>query len=626
MDSHLIPLRGDWALWRDVALRSAGFPVSGLDVFGAGDEPGRLREIAANPRFREAVTWQNRAAVHTAIDKVATGSPASGSKQRQREELVASYWQRYCAKNDTIGYFGPLAWARMVDDGPAVAIGEAEPARTVHFEAWCFDALAESLGLEVQVPLGPYPERDVRAQLERVAEPEKRRRGLDALDRLEARVQAVAQTDAAGLDDALSALDREFEALTGRASTQHPGRMYASRTLVYLDCMRDVHVDIGPVIRDELALTLPAVLAGARWYCGRVSEALREIVGQVVRRGGDGPLGPVLGPALGAIFALPPQVAAANAELQQRWAQLLLDPDVTTLVKRAEATFADHRPAWPMSVSHSPDVQVAARSVAAIDAGEFLCVVGDFHPGTNTLVQGLFATRHPDRERFVDAIASDWGERPWLIPPKSSERMRSRIMPAMTRPDRVHVAATPGACMPEGYRVVDVRDLFIRDGQVTDGAGAALGPVTDLLEMAMFVAGVQCYNPFPVEEHAPRLTLSRTVLRRETWQVPAREAPARPEDAGDWARAHGMPRRVFMLSPLEHKPVYVDFESRVLTGIACRQIRRVAAERPDAVIRVTEMLPEPEDCWLEDGEGHRYTSELRLVAVDLPRRAAAGGG
>jgi hypothetical protein len=34
------------------------------------------------------------------------------------------------------------------------------------------------------------------------------------------------------------------------------------------------------------------------------------------------------------------------------------------------------------------------------------------------------------------------------------------------------------------------------------------------------------------------------------------------------------------------------------------------------------MLPAPEDCWLEL-EGERYTSELRIAAVDLTRRGHA---
>jgi hypothetical protein len=60
VDDHLVPLAGDWALRRDFAVRSAGFPVAGLDAFGAEDESGRLGEVAADPAFREALTWQNR--------------------------------------------------------------------------------------------------------------------------------------------------------------------------------------------------------------------------------------------------------------------------------------------------------------------------------------------------------------------------------------------------------------------------------------------------------------------------------------------------------------------------------------------------------------------------------------
>src|SRR6516225_6091001 len=51
-----VPLAGEWLLCRDFAVRSAGFPVSGLEVFGPGDESARLRLVARDPAFREAVT------------------------------------------------------------------------------------------------------------------------------------------------------------------------------------------------------------------------------------------------------------------------------------------------------------------------------------------------------------------------------------------------------------------------------------------------------------------------------------------------------------------------------------------------------------------------------------------
>lgn len=122
MERHLVALAGDWALWRDFAVRSAGFPVDGLDVFGVEDESTRLAEVAVDSAFGEAVSWQNRSAYRTAVAKIAGRGAEPGSKRRQRDGVVAGYWQRYCAKNDTVGFFGPLAWGTIRDEGPAVAL------------------------------------------------------------------------------------------------------------------------------------------------------------------------------------------------------------------------------------------------------------------------------------------------------------------------------------------------------------------------------------------------------------------------------------------------------------------------------------------------------------------------
>jgi hypothetical protein len=162
------PLAGDWLMWRDFAVRSAGFPVSGLGVFGPGDESARLQAVARDPAFREAVTWQNPAAFANAVEKVADGSSSKPSRARQREEIVASYWQRCCGKNDTIGFFGPLAWGRVSDDGAAMRVrsGALVREREVHFETWPLQAIAESLDPQLAVAAGPWPERDLRALLD----------------------------------------------------------------------------------------------------------------------------------------------------------------------------------------------------------------------------------------------------------------------------------------------------------------------------------------------------------------------------------------------------------------------------------------------------------------------------
>ena len=137
----------------------------------------------------------------------------------------------------------------------------------------------------------------------------------------------------------------------------------------------------------------------------------------------------------------------------------------------------------------------------------------------------------------------------------------------------------------------------------------------------MFVATVLGYEPFPTVEHMERVTVGRTVVRRESWRISIGDCPTDPAAVAGWARDHGMPRRVFVRMPDEPKPTYLDFESPVLARIFCRQIRR-RADATDLLVGVSEMLPQPQDCWLElDGE--RYTSELRIAAVDLTRRGHA---
>jgi hypothetical protein len=115
------------------------------------------------------------------------------------------------------------------------------------------------------------------------------------------------------------------------------------------------------------------------------------------------------------------------------------------------------------------------------------------------------------------------------------------------------------------------------------------------------------------------VTIGDTVLRREGWSIPATDIPERADDVAAFARDRGMPRRLFMKSPLERKPMYLDTESAVLSRILCRQARH-AREEPGTRMEFTEMLPAPDECWLADADENRYVSELRIVAVDRAAR------
>ncbi len=174
-DCHLVPLPGsEWAVWRDAVLRTAGFPADGLDRFAAPqcaavadacldgradrgefesayaaactDATVTAAAITADPLFREAVTWQNpvAAAVLAALPREADLGDAlhQRKKWRKRADLVARYWQRYCGKNDTIGFFGPVSWATIDPRAPAVTIRRGPGlirSREVCYEYWALE-------------------------------------------------------------------------------------------------------------------------------------------------------------------------------------------------------------------------------------------------------------------------------------------------------------------------------------------------------------------------------------------------------------------------------------------------------------------------------------------------------
>jgi hypothetical protein len=173
---HEIALSGTaWYLWRDACLRSAGFPARRVlalcddDLAGAADAYGRLpgarpayeaayraaaarlprvvADIAEDPLFREAVTWQNPDLVVNCLDKIRAEGPRN-VKGRLRELAVTAYLQRYCLKNDTIGFVGPVAWASLTDqaEGLTIAPGSALLAeRTTYFEAWAIDQVGRAI-------------------------------------------------------------------------------------------------------------------------------------------------------------------------------------------------------------------------------------------------------------------------------------------------------------------------------------------------------------------------------------------------------------------------------------------------------------------------------------------------
>ena len=763
MPRHRLVLGGGWAIWRAAELRSAGFPaawIEGLadealagradEALGAGppasggaladalsearrDASRRLRGLALDPSFREAVTWQNRRAIHGSIESLLRQPEGhTSSKARRDELLVASYAQRYCCKNERAGFFGASAPARLVEHGPALAMvpgGGLIAGRATYLEPWAIDALADRLAadpelrpelvprrmpairiegttlvhsgdrrtelprvfarlvaacdgatparriaerlvaepdlelgsaeevyelldelvgervvlwtLEVPTTGGP-PERLLRAELERLAPSPARDRAFAALDTLERardRVAAAAGS-AERLDEALDEIERTFVGLTGQDSVRNHGEAYAGRTIVGEDCVRDVEVAVGPPLLERLAGPLQLVLQSARWYTHEIARRYRAAIDALYRElRGDGPAAvdyarvyarlPELFPAPDAPDGI---VAQVVAELHARWREVLgLEGGERRVERSADAlrpavlrAFAAPRPGWPAARHHSPDVLIAAGGVDAVNRGEYLAVLGEIHVGMCSLLVPAVPNAQGDPDAPFALRDLDL-ERPCVAPVWS--RRRSRIDYYSRSPRDFDVELAAARSWRPRSQVLAVADLVLdeveREGEgeralvVRTRDGRAAFDVIAFLEHHLLATS---FSEFALlgGRRTPRVTVDGVVLVRERWVAEAadlafahaRDADQRFLQARAWARSMGLPRRVFLKTPEETKPLFLDLASPTFVELAARMVRKAG------VVSISEMLPDLGELWLADGEGRRYTSELRLVAVD----------
>ena len=700
-----------------------------------------IRKVLDHKRFREAIIWQNRHAFKRIAHLLwrESSEPTSRNRHRRRdEELVASYLQRYCVKNDTIGFFGPVGWARLTSQGEAVTTlpgPDTIGARTVYFESWGIKSLAEKIaenkealpwisprrvpyarveGTALHLPsarptmltekqsavllacngdriardiaatlrdhpkLGFRSDEDVykvleglrarglvtwnftipsimsseialRRLLERI-EPERLRGpALASLDWLESARVAVAGAagDPEQLDRALGELEDTFTHLTGVASTRAHGQMYAARTLVYEECRRDIEVDIGPDVLNSLGAPLSLLLTSARWVSHKIAEiyrnALFEIYSSLSRQSDSSVVdaASVCQRLLPLLFrkAQGRPVDELESLLQERWARVLTIPlgrrrvhyTTESLRPVVNEVFAAPRPGWMAARQHSPDLMIDAASVEAIRRGEYLLTIGELHLAVNNLCSAPFLSQHPAPDDFRRALEHDFPEpRPITIRPDNWPMATVRTGLALTLSKDLFIEFAHDSSPPDAVTTIPIADMVFdnmegrlmmrtRDGRASFDALEVVGEGLSML-------AVSAMKILPATRHNPRVIIDRLVICRESWSflnselgfAHEKEDAVRFLAARNWAKSHGMPRFVFVKVPTEIKPFYLDFDSPIYVDIFTKVIRKMAGQsKSNEPVLLTEMLPAPDRLWLPDAEGRRYTSELRMVAVDI---------
>lgn len=562
--------------------------------------------------------------------------------------------------------FGPLSSALLAGcDGtrPArVLMRELGPALTPDKEAILWQLLGDlerdgALSWTFQIPLSSHPETILRDLLAQIEDEPVRERAVALLDELLAGRAAVAAAagQAAPVERALTELEATFTRITGRPASRGAGELYAGRTLVYEDCRRDLELELGAPFLADLAPALSLVLASARWFTHFVAHHHRtvftEVYGELKPEGGPIDLLTYSRAALPRVVNLSVR-KEIQGELRSRWQKVLALPEgqrrvqlrSEDLLPRVREVFAAPGPGWQKARHHSPDLLIAAPSVEAIRQGDYQVVLGEVHVAINTLDRSLFFSQHPRPGELRAAIESDLPE-PSLIPVFPKEWNQSRAtsslgMMAPTVNGRMDVALRsakdyyldfsldfPG--MPPS-QVLALADLVVERG--ADGA-LVVGPrdgrvrfeSIDFFQLVMLLQSLALFQVQPATDYIPRVAIDRLVVSRESWILGAddlafaseKTAAARFAGARRWAARLDLPRHLFAKTVGEGKPFFVDLESPILVEIFAKAVRKAVALDPKTGVTVSEMFPGPGEVWLPDAAGNRYTSELRVVALDL---------
>lgn len=733
---HLVELVPGWSLWRRAAVRGAGMPLSWLDAFAEAESGSerQAREISAaavralvqQPRFVEAVTWQNLSVIDNWLGRyaecVAMGD-ARLSRRDQREALVAFLAQRYCSKNETIGFFGPVAWASFdnaikgltqtgtgelrsrslyledwaarafaaafaaderllehlvvrvnpccaVRDGRALRPGRRSLALTAA-EVAVMDAVAGAtrvadlvaavaadspdalpvviklrdeglLLIGIPIPLAGDPGQAVRAFLAELPDGDLRGDLVGRFDKFGAcvdRIRACAG-DPAGLREAMAAAEIAFAELVGQQGHRDkPARRYG-RALVYEDCRRDTDVTIGGDLLQDLRGPLGLLLDSARWFvCELGEEVERDLLSRFRQLSASGRDVCLADLVLASADVLAGRAGTAvdrvTDDFLSRWSVVISAAstdktssrlDLQAAVPLVTSLFPAQQVRWRASIQHSPDVMLRATESGC------QWVIGELHMALNTLENRPFLTQADDPAELLAATTADFASGR-IVPlyPHDAPEVTSRTYPPLAmNPPGLYTywsyasddgpVTGPGSLPGAGLRVLaDGSRLLARD----DRTGLE-GSVLEFLGEFLTALAVNRFQVRRAARHHPRLLLGAVVIERESWQIPLSEVPLAGADdldyqhrrLRDWLLTLSTPRHVFVRISDTSKPYLVDRNAPLSLRNFVRSVRRQVAAHPGAELVMTEMLPGPDDLWLTDARGERYTSEFRVVAVD----------
>jgi hypothetical protein len=435
-----------------------------------------------------------------------------------------------------------------------------------------------------------------------------RTRWLERIEHLTELLVMFAQADFSTRRSLLRTIEALFSDYTGTAARRGDGQFYADRLVLYEEAASRFRIQMSRTFAEELTKNVSA--------CLNLSAAY----GQQVQRDYQLSMMDVLDKMEGHDFLSYAALARPKGQIQSQFAPLPT-VHVDALGEHAITLPQDWCGTASLGGRYAlPDVCIMADTIDNIQSGNFKVVLSRVHH--HLLLWSWISGFYHDRDKFESA-ARAWLERENSVATIAGLELKRRNKGFYCFPGK-RVAMPAANLTPSPDTILSAADLSITAGlhgpELRDPEGKQIW-------LYLSLADYITYPPFAALTHPPvlhaplrgtgphlgRVQVGGAVYQRERWSTIGTKltgfrsadlllAVRRMQQRGGW------PRFVFARVGHERKPYLIDFES----PFSHELLRHLCPE--GAQITFEEMLPGPEDLWLQDELG-RYTSELRMQAV-----------
>lgn len=168
-----------------------------------------------------------------------------------------------------------------------------------------------------------------------------------------------------------------------------------------------------------------------------------------------------------------------------------------------------------------------------------------------------------------------------LLAKENRARLSTRIRQALVRPEDYYVALVDYTVDPHRPPTLSSADVLV---DLRDGRLVAILPddatfdLVDVFSHVLTTLVVDRFQILPAQDHTPRVTVDAMVIARETWRflpgalsfADEKTEARRYVRARGWRAEQQLPRFVFVTSPAEPRPVFVEFESPTYVNISAK--------------------------------------------------------